>query len=176
MLIKLKRRKTISTKHKVVFIGIGTNKGNREKNISLALELLRQHKQIKILQISKMLKNPPQEGIKSGYFLNGAIKIKTTLTPIELLKTLKNTEKILGRNINKQIKRKTSRTIDLDILLYENKTTKNSFLTIPHPMLHKRSFVLIPLFEIGRNHIHPVFNKSISNLYKNYFRAIKKYA
>lgn len=176
MLIKLKRRKTTSTKHKVVFIGIGTNKGNREKNIFFALELLKENKQIKILQVSKMLKNPPQEGIKSGYFLNGAIKIKTTLTPIELLKTLKRIEKKLGRNLNKQTKRKTSRTIDLDILLYENKIIKNSFLTIPHPMLHKRSFVLIPLLEIGRSRIHPIFNKSISNLYKNYFRAIKKYA
>ena len=83
----------LQSKLKTVYIGIGTNKGNREINISNAIKLLSEIKDIKILKISKMLKNPPQEGIKSGYFLNGAIKLTTSLTPFELLKVCKSIEK-----------------------------------------------------------------------------------
>ena len=156
---KLKRKKSLNN----VFIAIGTNKGNRKKNISNALELLKENKNIKILKVSKMFKNPPQEGIKSGYFLNGAIQLKTLLTPVQLLRTCKNIEKKLGRTIRKK---KTSRIIDLDILFYENKILKRSKFTIPHPMLHKRYFVLIPLVEIAPKFHHPIFKKSIRELHK----------
>ena len=128
------------------FLGIGTNKGKREKNIELALKLLSKNKEIKILKVSKMLKNPPQEGIKSGYFLNGAIKLRTTLSPIKLLYCCKEIEKRLGRTFATHQKR--SRTIDLDILFYGNETINTKELTIPHPMIQKRYFVLIPLLEI----------------------------
>src|SRR3989338_9848347 len=101
---------------KTVYLGIGTNKGTRETNISSAINLLSNIKGIKILKISKMLKNPPQEGIKSGYFLNGAIKLLTSLTPLELLKVCKKIEKKQGRKETRIQRRKISRVIDLDIL------------------------------------------------------------
>ncbi len=160
---------------KTVFIAIGTNKGNREKNISIALKLLSEHKEIKIAKVSKMLKNPPQEGIKSGYFLNGAMKIKTSLPPIELRAFCKKIEKRLGRIESRKEKKKKSRTIDLDILFYGDETINTKILTIPHPMLHKRYFVLIPLFEIAPNFIHPTFKKSIKQLYTE-LTTIPKYA
>ena len=80
------------------FIGIGTNKGNRKNNIQLVLDKLTKHKEIKIIKVSNMLKNPPQEGIKTGYFLNGAIEILTTLRPEKLLEHCLKIEKCLGRN------------------------------------------------------------------------------
>lgn len=150
---------------KTVFLGIGTNKGNRERNISIALKLLSGNKRITIVKVSNMLKNSPQEGIKSGYFLNGAIKIKTTMAPLELLTFCKKIEKTLGRIISRRTKKKQSRTIDLDILFYGHETIKTRSLLIPHPMLHKRYFVLIPLLEIEPNHTHPTLNKTIKELY-----------
>lgn len=165
-----------------VFIGIGTNKGKRKVNILNALKLLSQHKKIKIVKASKMLRNPPQEGIKSGYFLNGAIKLITSLSPIEFYKCCKSIEKKMGRTIEKGGKgdlgnggagewgkrKKSSRIIDLDILFYGNKIVKNKFLTIPHPLLHKRYFVLIPLLEVDKDFKHPILKKSINEIYKNY--------
>ena len=160
---------------KVAYLGIGTNKGLREKNILLALELLNKNPEIKISKISKLLKNPPQEGVKTGYFLNGAIKLLTTLNPTELLRFCKRIERKLGRNIQSSTHKKRPRTIDLDILFYENKIITTNKLIIPHPMLHKRYFVLIPLLEIGRNIIHPVYKTSIGKLYNNFFES-KKFA
>lgn len=159
---KLEKLK-VKKKNIVVFLGIGTNKGNRKRNISLALELLNKCKEIKILKISKMLKNPPQEGIKTGFFLNGVIKLLTSLTPIELLYYCKSIEKELGRKL--VVRKKTSRTIDLDILFYGNRIINENGLIIPHPMLHKRYFVLIPLREIEKDFIHPVYKKTIEELY-----------
>ena len=162
-------------KLKTVFIAIGTNKGDREKNISIALKLLSDNKQIKLLKVSKMLKNPPQEGIKSGYFLNGTIKLLTSPSPSELKDFCKKIERKLGRREKTEKKKKTSRTIDLDILFYEDEIINTEELTIPHSMLHKRYFVLIPLLEIGENFVHPVFKKTIGELYSK-LTNIKKYA
>lgn len=160
---------------KTVYLGIGTNKGDREKNISLALKFLQENKQIKVLKVSNMLKNPPQEGIKSGYFLNGAIKILTILSPIELLKTIKRTERKLGRKQIKEARIKKSRVIDLDILFYGTSIIKTNELVIPHPMLHKRYFVLIPLLEVGRRIVHPIFKKTVEELYLGLNKEFKKY-
>lgn len=167
---------------KLAYLGIGTNKGDREKNISLALKLLLENKEIKILKVSSILKNPPQEGIKSGYFLNGAIKLITTLSPQELLRLCKKIERRMGRGMKQrgreaEKQRKMSRIIDLDILFYGNEIIETKELTIPHPMIHKRYFVLIPLVEIGKDFIHPVLRKTISELYSDYTpTSIKNWA
>lgn len=159
----------------IVFLGIGTNKGNRKKNISNAIELLSKNKKVKVLKTSKMLKNPPREGIKSGYFLNGAIKIETSLKPIELLRFCKTIEKKLGREIRpldyktmglkkNRVRKYFSRTIDLDILFYGNKVIKSKNLTVPHPRIEKRDFVLIPFGEIAGDLRHPILKKTIEEL------------
>ena len=160
---------------KTTYLGIGTNKGDREKNISNALKLLSHIKGIKLLKVSKMFKNPPQEGIKSGYFLNGAIKLLTSLTPLELLKTCKSIERKLGRKIGYRGK-KRSRVIDLDILFYGNEVIDTKELTIPHLMIEKRNFVLIPLMDINEELIHPVLKKSVSELYSELGKGLKRYA
>ena len=161
---------------KIVYLGIGTNKGIREKNISSAIKLLSNVKGIKLLKVSKMLKNPPQEGIKNGYFLNGAIKILTLLTPFELLKVCKGIEKKQGRKAARKEGKKISRVIDLDILFYGNEIIDTKELTIPHHMIEKRYFVLIPLMEISGKFIHPVLKKTVSELYSELGKGVKRYA
>ena len=164
----------LRSKSKIVYLGIGTNKGSRETNISNAIKLLSETKGIKLLKVSKMLKNPPQEGIKTGYFLNGAIKLLTSLTPLELLRACKNIERKLGRRLIR--KKKGSRVIDLDVLFYENEIIDTKELIIPHPMIEKRYFVLIPLMEIGKNFLHPILGKSVKELYSELNKDLKKYA
>lgn len=188
-----------NNKRHIVYIGIGANKGNRKRNINFAVKLLSKHPKIKVLKVSSLLKNPPQEGIKNGYFLNGVLKLTTSLKPIELLKYTNEIEKKLGRKVKssglraenlehtkvprqwtsrhqdlktsrpQDILTKTSRTIDLDILFYDDKVIKTKTLIIPHPKLHLRYFVLIPLFEIAKNFKHPIFRKKVKELYENYF-------
>lgn len=160
---------------KTAFLGIGTNKGIREKNIALATKLLSENKNIQVIKVSNMFKNPPQEGVKSGYFLNGVLKIRTNLSPEKLRTACKKIEKVMGREQTKSKNKKTSRIIDLDILFYENQIIHSSNLTIPHPMLHKRNFVLIPLLEIGRNIKHPILKKSIKELYNEFTKVNKKH-
>lgn len=159
-----------SKRLKKVFLAIGTNKGNRKKNIEAVLHLLQREEEVKILKVSSMLKNPPQEGIKTGYFLNGAIKVLTLLSPRELLKLFKNIERHLGRSKqHKDHKTNRPRVIDLDILFYEDKIIKTKDLIVPHPRLHLRDFVLIPMMEIGKDFVHPVLKKKIFELYmQNY--------
>ena len=145
----------------LVYLGIGTNKGIREENINKAITLLRNIKEIKVLKLSKLLKNPPREGVRSGYFLNGAIKLLTSLSPDELLKVCKRIERKMGRQVSR-IKR--SRIIDLDILFYGDKIISSKCLTIPHPMIEKRDFVLIPLLDIAKDFKHPVVEKTVETL------------
>ena len=163
------RRSNIQ-KNTTAYLGIGTNKGSRKRNIQNAINLLTINKNIKVIKVSKLLKNPPQEGIKSGYFLNGAIKIKTNLIPLKLLKACKDIEKKLGRpilsfNHRRITTKKKSRIIDLDILLYGNKVLNTPVLKIPHQKLTTRYFVLKPLMDLNKNLKHPVLNKNLNKLY-----------
>ena len=193
MVKKLNRLKRLKGKVKKVILGIGTNKGDRKKNIALALKLLDESNSTNVLKISRMLKNPPEEGVRGGYFLNGAVLLLTSLSPLGLFKLCKEIEKRMGRKrigetarrrdgetayrrigelANQQ--RKTSRTIDLDILFYEDKIMRTKNLKIPHPMLHKRYFVLIPLMDIAKSYVHPIFKKTIRELYTDKHEKLSK--
>ena len=129
----------------VCYLAVGSNLGNRRKNIKKALDYLAKTKGIKIEKASRIYETKAIGGVAQGKFLNAAIKIKTSLTPQLLLKTVKNIEKDLGR---KKTVRWGPREIDLDILLYGNKFIKIKNLVIPHPRMFAREFVLKPLREI----------------------------
>src|SRR3989338_237359 len=130
----------------VCYLGVGSNLGNRRANIKKALEKINQLKGTKIIKSSKIIQTKAVGGPKNQKdFLNAALKIKTEINPLPLLKKLKEIEKQLGRT-------KTvcngPRTIDLDILFYGDKIIKRKDLIVPHPRAFEREFVLKPLLEV----------------------------
>ncbi len=144
-------------------LGLGSNLGKREKNLSTAI-LEMERAGIRIIRLSSVYETEPSGFRNQPDFLNMAIHIESDFKPESLLKKLKEIEHKLGR---KPSPRNHPRCIDLDILLAENQIIKGMDLTIPHPQLHKRKFALAPLTEISPNLIHPVFQISIKQLLQN---------
>lgn len=128
------------------YISVGANLGNRRKNIKKAIRKITALKKTKVVKISKLIKSDPVGGPPGqGKFLNGVLKIQTNLSPLTLLKKLKNIERELGRV--KSV-RNGPRVIDLDILLYAHKIINTKKLIIPHPRMFFRDFVIRPLLEV----------------------------
>ena len=145
-----------------VFIGLGSNLGDRRANILDALERIRKLPQTRITKESSLYESEPHGDAKT-WFVNGVIEVETMLSPENLLKKLKVIEGAMGRKRVKG-KRWGSRIIDLDILLYGSLVVKKRTLKIPHPELANRRFVLLPLSELGPQLIHPVLQASVSEL------------
>ncbi len=151
----------------LVYLGVGSNLGDRQENIRKALIFLKENEAIDVLQCSKIIETVPEGVPPQGDFLNGVIEIETQLMPLELLSALKNIERRLGRS--KKIGSSDPRTIDLDILFYNDVVIVNGKnLTIPHPRAAKRQFVLEPLAEIAPDYKHPVLKKAISEIYGDF--------
>jgi len=127
------------------FIGLGSNLGNKRRNILKALQKIKQLKGTKIIKTSKIVQSVPLGGPKQPEFLNSVIKIRTGISPLLLLKKLKKIESGLGR---KKTVRWGPRIIDLDILLYSDRIIETKELTVPHPRIFERDFVLKPLLEV----------------------------
>ncbi|MCK4312762.1 MAG: 2-amino-4-hydroxy-6-hydroxymethyldihydropteridine diphosphokinase [Candidatus Cloacimonetes bacterium] len=143
----------------ICYLGLGSNLGNREVFISKALTEL--SKKMQILQNSKIIETKPYGNVNQPDFLNCVIKIETELKPDELLKICTEIENKLGR---KRTQKWASRTIDIDILFYGTETFQSDKLTIPHPEIQKRKFVLKSLNEICPDLMHPVLNMKISQI------------
>ncbi|MCM8772122.1 MAG: 2-amino-4-hydroxy-6-hydroxymethyldihydropteridine diphosphokinase [Candidatus Omnitrophica bacterium] len=148
---------------KGVILAIGSNRGIREENILKGIKEL--EKFVKIKKISSFFENPPVNA-KGGNFLNGAVEVKTNISPEKLLKIIKNIEKKLGRKIPHE--RGDEREIDIDIIFYGNKIVKKRNLKIPHPEYRKREFVLKPICEIVPSFFDVQVNKKIKEIYRSY--------
>lgn len=135
-----------------VFLSLGSNLEEREKNIQKALEELKNNS-INILKISANYETEPEGYIDQPKFINAAAEIETDLKPLDLLKTLKNIEKKLGR---KDTFKWGPRIIDIDILTYGDISVQEKELTIPHPLLKTRKFVLEPLKEIAPDFVRDI--------------------
>lgn len=144
----------------IVHIGIGSNLGERQNNCSKALEFLRE-RGIAIKKISSFYETEPWGVKEQPNFINLAIEAETGFSPHELLFILKDVENRIGRT---KTMRWGPRIIDLDILFYGDEIIDTEDLQIPHHMLHKRDFVLVPLDEISPDKIHPVLKKTIRQL------------
>ena len=142
-----------------VFLGIGTNLGDRERNLQDALAVLSQ--KMVILKESSIYQTAPWGYLDQPAFLNQAIEAQTDLSPLNLLGFLKDTEKVLGRQANF---RYGPRLIDLDILFYGNRIIQTPRLQIPHPRIAQRAFVLVPLAEIAPDFVHPQTKQTIAQL------------
>jgi 2-amino-4-hydroxy-6-hydroxymethyldihydropteridine diphosphokinase len=142
-----------------VFIGLGSNLGDRKSNLMRAMEILEQR--MKLLKVSSLYESEPVYKKDQPWFVNCVAKFGTILAPKELLEYLHDVEKKLGRERNV---RYGPRCIDLDILFYGDEIVEDHDLKIPHPMIHERRFVLVPLAEIDPDYIHPTYRSSVAAL------------
>jgi 2-amino-4-hydroxy-6-hydroxymethyldihydropteridine diphosphokinase len=146
----------------VVYLGIGSNVGDRQAHIQKAVGLLRDHEHVQVVAVSRLIETEPVSALPQGKFLNGAIKINTDLMPNDLLSALKNVERRCGRSKPEQ---NAPRTLDLDILLYDDVViVDGKTLSIPHPRMTERVFVLEPLAEIAPEAVHPRLQKTVREL------------
>ena len=150
---------TSENQAKLIYLGIGSNLGNRKNNIDKAKFELSENN-ILILRESNIYETFSWPNKKNPKFLNIVLKVKTFLSPSKLLKVCKEIEKNLGR---KKTVKNAPRECDIDILDYHNKQMKKDII-LPHPRMHTRNFVLFPLFEINKNWKHPISKKSIKTL------------
>jgi len=145
------------------FLLLGGNIGDRETVLRNAISRIESNAGT-IDQVSALYETEPWEMLNAENFLNIALKITTKLSAIELLDTLLNIEEQSGRKRNQNIAEYESRPLDIDILFYGSKIIQTTQLTIPHPKLHTRRFVLVPLCEIAHDFIHPIYHKTIFTL------------
>ena len=145
------------------FIAIGSNLGTPKENCIEAIDIISSNPHIKITSKSSFYQTAPVGNTEQDWFINAVIKVSTQLNSDILLSALLKIESKMGR-IRKE--KWGPRIIDLDLLFYDNLVIKQKDLTLPHPEIQKRNFVLQPLNEIGENFIHPSLRKSISTLLK----------
>ena len=148
-----------------VYLGLGTNLGDKEVNLRTAIYKL-QERIGKQVSLSSFYETAPW-GFESDHsFLNAAIGLETSLSPIEILHITQEIEKELGRTKKSVNGSYSDRLIDIDILLYDTLVLQTPELTIPHPLMTERDFVMKPLIEIAGNVIHPTRQKTLSELYQ----------
>lgn len=148
----------------VVYLSLGSNKGNRISYIQQAASMLSDCSGIKILQTSTFYETEPWGNKNQNWFLNAVLEAEVEVSPEELLLICNNVENKLGRN-RAQEEHWGERTIDIDILFYDNLIINTQNLTIPHSYLHKRAFVLVPLLELIPDFVHPVLKKTMLELH-----------
>lgn len=146
----------------IAYLALGTNIGNKRRNMITAAALLAERVG-DVLALSGFYETEPW-GFQSAHtFLNAALQLETALSPLELLKATQQIELEMGRT-EKSNGVYHDRIIDIDILLYDDLILQTPELTLPHPLMHERRFVMEPLSEIAPNVIHPVFGKSVISL------------
>lgn len=145
----------------VCHIGIGSNVGAALQNCKDAIESISRLSSVTLIQPSSFYKTEPVGDIKQEYFINAVVEIKTELAARELLVSLQKIEKQMGR---RRGVKGGPRIIDLDIIFYGQEIFREKGLSVPHPEMHKRLFVLEPLNEIASYFIHPVFGVSVRGL------------
>ena len=158
---------------KTIYLGIGSNLGNKITNIEKAKSFLLENN-INFVSISSYYETPSWPNPRNPKFINIVLKINTLLKPIELLNLCKSIEAKLGR---KKSPKNSPRECDIDIIDYNGLILKNK-LILPHKMMHIRNFVLLPLFEIEKEWVHPIINANIKKLILSLpdsdIRSIKK--
>ena len=145
--------------HKMVYLSLGSNLGDRSGNLQGALARLEALG--KVVAVSSLYETEPVDLAAQPWFLNCAVKLDTEKMPKQLLGNILELEQEMGRRRNLQ---KGPRTIDVDILLFGTSIVETLGLTIPHPALHQRRFVLEPLAEIAPEVRHPVFKRTMREL------------
>lgn len=149
---------------KNIYIGIGSNLGDPLKNCHKALDRIRNIPECEVSRVSRFYLSEPVGVDGQEWYVNGVAMLKCTLEPAGLMRALLDIESEMGRIREKKWE---SRVIDLDILLYGMEIINADDLTIPHPLMHKRRFVLAPMMDLAPDLIHPVKDQCISELLEN---------
>ena len=149
----------------IVYLSLGSNLGDRVGYIQQAVSLLGANPNINIVATSSFYETEPWQMHSDNWFVNAVIQISTSLSPEDLLKECKNIETLLGRKKEEESKAYLDRTIDIDIIFYDNLILNSPNLTIPHRFFHRRVFMLVPMLEIAQDFVHPLFNKTVEKLY-----------
>jgi 2-amino-4-hydroxy-6-hydroxymethyldihydropteridine diphosphokinase len=147
-----------------VYIGLGSNLGDRLSYIQQAVQMLEFHDGIKVLETSSFYETEPYGLKDQGWFINAVVRISTELTAVEVLRICQHIEAKLGRK--REIKW-GPRVIDLDILFYGDQIIADDILTIPHPATYDRACCIVPLLEIAEDLIHPILQKPMDEIYQN---------
>ena len=145
----------------IAYLGIGSNLGDPIENCRKALREIASLKNVHVLRRSSLYRTEPVGDIPQEWFVNGVVEVRTTFTAPQLLKALQWVEQALGRE---RRGRWEPRIIDIDILLYGQEIIKTESLVVPHPELHKRRFVLVPINEIAPYVIHALYGISMKGL------------
>jgi len=152
-------------KNHIAFICVGSNIGNKLENCKKGVDALIRSDSVTLKAQSPCYKTDPVDYLNQDWFINYVIKIETSLDPFKLLNRLKSIQKDAGR-VNDTI-RFGPRILDMDIILFDDAVIISENLTIPHPRMHKRRFVLKPVCDIDAEIIHPVFKKNMKYLIDN---------
>ena len=144
-----------------ILIGFGSNQGDSARICRQAVNALLSHPDIKVLKVSSLYRTKPVGEIEQDWFINGAVQCETSLDPGSLLDLLQELEKEFGRIRNVHW---GPRTLDLDILAFAFEQIDSPELSIPHPLLHERLFVLVPLAEIAPEWTHPRLGATVREL------------
>ena len=146
---------------KTIYLSTGSNLGDRKANLFYASQYV-QNEIGKLVLSSSIYKSEPWGFVSEEMFFNQVLEVETMLSPFEVLEKIQKIEKALGRIKTSQ--QWISRIVDIDLLFYEDLILNTELLKIPHPLLHKRKFVLFPLHEIKPGYMHPEFFKTVSEL------------
>lgn len=147
----------------LVYLGLGTNIGNKRKNMVTAAALLAERAG-DVLSLSSFYETEPWGFASENTFLNAALELETACSPMELLHLTQQIEREMGRT-QKSDGSYHDRIIDIDILLYGNEVVHHEDLVVPHPLMQQRLFVMQPLADIAPSLVHPVLQKSMYDLY-----------
>lgn len=145
------------------YVGLGSNLGDRRRCLGEALARLSQCPGIQVAEVSPLYETDPVGVLDQPRFLNAAARIPSSLTPRELLSTLLDVERQMGRI---RTRKWGPRTIDLDLLLFGASVIRQKGLMVPHPHLEERPFVLAPLCDLDESLIHPRLNRTVGELYR----------
>ncbi|MBQ7450096.1 2-amino-4-hydroxy-6-hydroxymethyldihydropteridine diphosphokinase [bacterium] len=151
----------------LVYLSIGSNKGDKVNFIHLATSLIANSDDIKLVRASTLYESEPWGEKNQPWFVNAALEVKTTLSPQEFLSKMQNIETKLGRVKDENTPKWSEREIDIDIIFWGNEIINHPDLKVPHPYAHKRAFVLVPLLELIPDFIHPVIKKSLLDIHSD---------
>lgn len=146
-----------------VFLGLGTNLGDKRNNLLTAVNHI-EEKIGKVTSLSSFYETEPWGFKSDNSFLNAALCVETSLEPVAILHIIKEIEVEMGRTQKSVNKVYSDRPIDIDILLYDDMIIKTEELTIPHPLMTERDFVMKPLVEIAGDTVHPLLGKKLVEL------------